>query len=82
MLAKADALVTSLSGEEMVAQLGSDAFVLVDIRDPRKLERDRMIPGTFHAPCGMLDFWLDAESRYHKPRFAEGKIHVFYCASS
>ena len=81
MLAEADALVTSVSSEEMAAQLDSDAFVLVDIRDPRELEREGMIPDAFHAPRGMLEFWIDPESPYHKPKFAEGKTYVFYCAS-
>ena len=81
MLAEADALVTSVSAEEMIAQQGSGELVLVDIRDPRELEREGMIPGAFHAPRGMLEFWIDPESPYHKPRFAEGKTYVFYCAS-
>lgn len=81
MLAEADARVTSLSGAELAAQAGSDDLVLVDIRDPRELDREGMIPGAFHAPRGMLEFWIDPESPYHKPRFAEGKTYVFYCAS-
>ncbi|WP_011581862.1 MULTISPECIES: rhodanese-like domain-containing protein [Chelativorans] len=81
MLAEADAVVKSVSVEEMAAQHGSDEFVLVDIRDPRELERDGMIPSAFHAPRGMLEFWIDPESPYHKPKFAEGKTYVFYCAS-
>ncbi len=81
MLAEADAIVTSVSGDEMVARQGDDRIVLVDIRDPRELEREGMIPGAFHAPRGMLEFWIDPESPYHKPRFAEGKTYVFYCAS-
>lgn len=81
MLADADAMVTSVTAEEMAPKLGSDEFVMVDIRDPRELERDGMIPDAFHAPRGMLEFWIDPESPYHKPKFAEGKTYVFYCAS-
>lgn len=81
MLAEADAVVASVTGDEMVARQGDDGIVLVDIRDPRELEREGMIPGAFHAPRGMLEFWIDPESPYHKPRFAEGKTYVFYCAS-
>jgi rhodanese-related sulfurtransferase len=55
--------------------------VFVDIRDVRELEREGFIPGAKHAPRGMLEFWIDPESPYHKPWFAEDKTFVFYCAS-
>lgn len=81
MLAEADALVQSLSVAEMDQMRDDPQVVLVDIRDPRELTREGMIPEAFHAPRGMLEFWIDPESPYHKPRFAEGKTYVFYCAS-
>ena len=81
MLAEAEAVVTSVESDEMAARLQDPEIVMVDIRDPRELEREGMIPGAFHAPRGMLEFWIDPESPYHKPRFAEGKTYVFYCAS-
>lgn len=81
MLAEADALVQSLSVAEMERLRDDPQVVLVDIRDPRELAREGMIPDAFHAPRGMLEFWIDPESPYHKPRFAEGKTYVFYCAS-
>ncbi|MEO3999696.1 rhodanese-like domain-containing protein [Mesorhizobium sp. CAU 1732] len=81
MLAEADAVVRSVSIDEMTKTFSDGDIVMVDIRDPRELERDGMIPGAFPAPRGMLEFWIDPESPYHKPRFAEGKTYVFYCAS-
>jgi rhodanese-related sulfurtransferase len=81
MLAEANAAVASVPPEEMVFRLDDPDVVMVDIRDPRELDREGMIPGAFHAPRGMLEFWIDPESPYHKPRFAEGKTYVFYCAS-
>lgn len=81
LLAAADAQVQSVTGDDMAEQFDGDSIVMVDIRDPRELEREGMIPGAFHAPRGMLEFWIDPESPYHKPRFAEGKTYVFYCAS-
>ena len=53
--------------------------MFVDLRDVRELEREGMIPGAFHCPRGMLEFWLDPESPYHKDVFASGKEFVFYC---
>jgi len=55
--------------------------VIVDIRDPREVQREGRIPGSFHAPRGMLEFWVDPESPYHKPIFAEDKTFVIHCAS-
>lgn len=81
MMAEADAIVQSVTAPEMAGQMGAGDVVMVDIRDPRELEREGMIPGAFHAPRGMLEFWIDAESPYHKPTFAEAKTFVFYCAS-
>ena len=76
LLADADAVVRSVEAADMAAI--PDGVVMVDIRDPRELEREGMIPGAFHAPRGMLEFWIDPESPYHKPKFAEPRTFVFY----
>ncbi|RJE87358.1 rhodanese-like domain-containing protein [Paracoccus onubensis] len=81
MLAEADAVVQSVSVAQAAGAPDDPQTVLVDIRDPRELEREGMIPGAFNAPRGMLEFWIDPESPYHKPRFAEDKTYIFYCAS-
>ena len=60
---------------------GQDDVVFVDVRDVRELERDGTIPGAFHAPRGMLEFWVDPESPYYKPVFTEGKTYILYCQS-
>ncbi|NYT86384.1 rhodanese-like domain-containing protein [Pollutimonas harenae] len=74
--------ITTLSLDEAKAKLGSPDTVFVDIRDVRELEREGLIPNAFHAPRGMLEFWVDPESPYHKPIFAEDKEFVLYCASA
>lgn len=56
-----------------------DEVVFVDLRDPRELEREGRIPGAVHCPRGMLEFWIDPESPYHRPVFAEGKKFLFFC---
>jgi rhodanese-related sulfurtransferase len=53
---------------------------VVDIRDPREREREGKIPGAFSCTRGMLEFWIDPTSPYHKPVFAEDKTFVFFCA--
>ena len=55
--------------------------VIVDIRDPREIERDGKIPGAFSCTRGMLEFWIDPASPYAKPIFQENKKFIFHCAS-
>jgi rhodanese-related sulfurtransferase len=80
LLADADAKIETIPAMEAVALHGSDEVVFVDLRDPRELEREGRIPGAFHCPRGMLEFWIDPESPYHKPIFAQDKRFVFFCA--
>ena len=63
------------------ALLEDDNTLFVDLRDPRELQREGKIPNAFHAPRGMLEFWVDPSSPYHKEVFASGKKLVFYCQS-
>jgi rhodanese-related sulfurtransferase len=79
MVDEAKARVTSLSLDEAKQRLGKEGVVFVDLRDVRELEREGVIPGAFHCPRGMLEFWLDPESPYHKTIFATGKEFVFFC---
>jgi rhodanese-related sulfurtransferase len=79
MVDEAKARITTLPVEEARKRLGEDGVVFVDLRDVRELEREGAIPGAFHCPRGMLEFWLDPESPYHKPVFATGKEFVFFC---
>ncbi|OWU75529.1 rhodanese-like domain-containing protein [Phaeobacter sp. 22II1-1F12B] len=82
MVAEANAVVTTMPIEEAKALLGSEDYVFVDLRDPRELKREGKIPGAFSCPRGMLEFWIDPESPYHKDVFAQDKTFVFYCASA
>ena len=80
MLKAAEADIETLPAKDAVALQGRDDTVLVDLRDPREREREGVIPGAFHCTRGMLEFWIDPESPYHKPVFAEDKRFVFFCA--
>jgi rhodanese-related sulfurtransferase len=81
LMAEAEARVTNVTASEAVAMLGRPDVVIVDIRDPREIQREGRIPGSFSAPRGMLEFWVDPESPYHKPVLAEDKTFVIHCAS-
>ena len=81
MVDEAMAAITTYSVDDARDLHGRDDVVFVDLRDPRELEREGVIPGAFHAPRGMLEFWVDPESPYHKPVFSEpGKRYVLFCA--
>ncbi|WP_297859089.1 rhodanese-like domain-containing protein [Meiothermus sp.] len=80
LLEAALAEIETIKAEEARAYLGDPDCVFVDLRDIRELKREGKIPGAFHAPRGMLEFWVDPESPYHKPIFASGKKFIFYCA--
>lgn len=81
LMAEAEAEVAHATAAEAIGMLGRDDVVIVDIRDVRELHREGRIPGSFHAPRGMLEFWVDPDSPYHKPVFAEDKTFVIHCAS-
>ncbi|MBV8755374.1 MAG: rhodanese-like domain-containing protein, partial [Hyphomicrobiales bacterium] len=72
--------VETLSVEEALKLHGRDDVVFVDLRDIRELNREGRMPGAFHCTRGMLEFWIDPESPYHKPVFAQDKKFVFFCA--
>ena len=80
LLAEANASVRTLSIAEASALHGAEDVVFVDLRDPRELEREGRMPGAFHCPRGMLEFWIDPESPYAKPQFQQDKTFVFFCA--
>jgi len=82
LVADANREIRTIALDQARKMLDDPNVVFVDIRDVRELERDGMIPNAFHAPRGMLEFWVDPESPYFKPAFASGKEFVFYCASA
>ena len=82
LVAAAKAQIRSLSPAEAQAMADAGRALLVDIRDLRELEREGRIPGAFHAPRGMLEFWIDPASPYHKPALATDATLVLFCASA
>ena len=82
LVAEARSQIPEIDTEAAIAMLGEPGVLFVDIRDVRERQRTGYIPGSFHAPRGMLEFWVDPESPYHKPVFADpGRTFVFHCAS-
>ncbi|MEM6478977.1 MAG: rhodanese-like domain-containing protein [Pseudomonadota bacterium] len=81
MVRAARGQIVEIEADELISRFGDPGLVIVDIRDIRERERSGFIPGSFHAPRGMLEFWVDPESPYHKPIFSEEKDFVLHCAS-
>ena len=80
LIDEANAEIETLTVEQAIALHGRDDVTIVDLRDPREMEREGHIPGTFHCTRGMLEFWIDPASPYAKPQFQEDKKFVFFCA--
>ena len=81
MVVEAMQLVVTHSLETARALHGRDDVVFVDVRDVRELEREGVIPGAVHAPRGMLEFWFDPTSPYHREVFTQDKDFVLFCAA-
>jgi rhodanese-related sulfurtransferase len=82
MVDEAMAAITTYSIEEARDLHGRDDVQFIDIRDVRELEREGIIPGAFHAPRGMLEFWVDPDSPYHHKVFEDhDKHYVLFCAA-
>jgi rhodanese-related sulfurtransferase len=77
---EANAEIEAVTPAEAADLAKSDDVLLVDIRDVRELQREGKIPGAIHAPRGMLEFWVDPDSPYHKEVFSSGKTFIFFCA--
>ena len=82
LIERAEHNIESISVDQAEALIGDNNTVFVDIRDIRELQREGKLPGATHAPRGMLEFWVDPDSPYHREIFAENKKFVFYCASA
>ncbi|NPV20771.1 rhodanese-like domain-containing protein [Bradyrhizobium aeschynomenes] len=80
LLDEANAEIETLSAADAIEAAKREDVVIVDIRDPREIEREGRIPGAFSCTRGMLEFWIDPQSPYAKPIFQQDKRFIFHCA--
>jgi len=80
LIDEADAEIETISAADAIKLVSNQDIVIVDIRDPREIEREGRIPGAFSCTRGMLEFWIDPASPYAKPIFQQDKKFLFYCA--
>ena len=82
LVGEAMAQVKTYTVDETRARLSDPKTQLVDIRDIREMQAEGTVPGAFQAPRGMLEFWVDPASPYHKPLFAdEDKEYLLFCGA-
>lgn len=80
LVAEADAEIEAITAEQAIGSLGDADCVIVDLRDIREIVREGRVPGSLHVPRGMLEFWIDPASPYHRKEFASGKRFIFHCS--
>ena len=81
LVAEAKARIDNLSPATVAAELERGEVLLVDIREPEERQQQGAIPGAVHAPRGMLEFYADPTTAYHRPEFDPNRRTILYCAS-
>ena len=81
MIKEAKGRVTNLTPEAVAGELAADGTLLVDLREPAERAQNGAIPGAVHAPRGMLEFYADPTSPYHRPEFDPARRTILYCAA-
>lgn len=81
LVARAKAKIDEVETEDAISLVNDPGVLFVDIRDIRERQRFGFIPGSFHCPRGMAEFWVDPESPYFKEIFAENRRFIFHCAA-
>jgi rhodanese-related sulfurtransferase len=78
-VAAAKARIENLSPEQVDRELRQGA-TLIDLREPQELQTTGRIPGSVAAPRGMLEFYADPSSAYHRPEFDPSRRIILTCA--
>ncbi len=73
--------VENLTPQQVKEELENGGATLIDIREADELKENGKIPGSIHAPRGMLEFYADTELPYHRPEFDRSKRIILHCAS-
>jgi rhodanese-related sulfurtransferase len=81
LVADAKQQIQNLTVDDVTDELAADAVVLVDIREPDERAASGAIPGAIHAVRGMIEFYADPTSPYHRPEFDTERRIILYCAS-
>jgi rhodanese-related sulfurtransferase len=81
LVAEAKGRIENLTVDQAAGELDREEALLVDLREPGERAQHGAIPGAVHAPRGMLEFYADPTSPYHRPEFDPGRRVVLHCGS-
>jgi rhodanese-related sulfurtransferase len=81
MVGEAKERVENLTPEEVAAEVEGGEAILIDIREDDERVQSGAIPNAVRAPRGMLEFWADPTSPYHREEFDPARRTILYCAS-
>ncbi|MEO5973703.1 MAG: rhodanese-like domain-containing protein [Ilumatobacteraceae bacterium] len=81
MVAKAKEQIEKLTVGQAAKEIGGGDVVVVDLREQNERELNGVIPGSVHAPRGMLEFWADPTSAFHRPEFDPNRRLILHCAA-
>ncbi|WP_341368120.1 rhodanese-like domain-containing protein [Yoonia sp. BS5-3] len=80
LVQRARARIEEVDTQDAIAMLDDPNVTFVDIRDIRERQRSGFIPGSFHCPRGLAEFWIDPDGDYYKEIFGEDRTFIFHCA--
>ena len=79
MVAEAKERIENLTPEQAAAELEGGDVVLIDIREDADRIQNGTIPNSVRAPRGMLEFWADPTSAFHREEFDPARRTILYC---
>ena len=81
MVSEAKQRVENLTVDQVARELEQGDTLLVDLREPEERVQQGTISGAVFAPRGMLEFWADPTSPYHRAEFDPSRRIILHCAS-
>jgi rhodanese-related sulfurtransferase len=81
LVAEAKQRVVNLTVADVAAEIEAGDPLIVDVREPAEREENGSIPGAISAPRGMLEFYADPTSAYHRPEFDPSRRVILHCAA-
>jgi len=81
MVAAAKGRIENLTPEQVASEVDAEDVILIDIREDDERVQNGVIPNSVSAPRGMLEFWADPTSAYHREEFDPARRTILYCAS-
>ena len=79
MVAEAKVRIENLMPEQMANEVEAGDVTLIDIREDEDRVQNGAIPKSVHAPRGMLEFWADPTSAFHRKEFDPARRTILYC---